>query len=287
MGHCAPAVMQTLLDMNKIQNTDMVLYSAGLAGGIAGSGTECGAKTAPLMFMSYLDNDFQDIEKRVNLLDKDQTLVKEFTQYNGSSVCLNIRSLGMHECRRTIHNFNKPLQRASSFPMDFPDETKKSWKLLLNAFDKEKFHCARNVLDNLGDSFRVTKELRDASWIFIGGIAMLNRTCGALTAGVMALSSVTAKTENSYSRVARMNRLLRKNDNAAMNEEANNFNRAINLSDELGLWFRNEFGLTSCHDIWQYDFSRIKDVESYIAGQCKARCSEIGGKIAQKVKSMV
>ena len=116
---------------------------------------------------------------------------------------------------------------------------------------------------------------------------MLNRTCGALTAGVIALSSVTAKTENSFSRVAKMNKLLRDEDNRAMDEEMNNFNRSINLSDELGLWFRNEFGFTSCYDIWRYDFSRMMDVESFIAGQCMKQCSGIGEKVARKVNSMV
>ncbi len=286
MGHCAPAVMQTLLEMNDIQNTGLILYAAGFAGGIAGSGTECGALTAPLMFMSYQNNDFQDIEKKINLLERAQSLMKEFTEYNGSPLCLNIRSRGMHECRRTIHNFHKPYQRASDITLHFPVETKESWKLLLNEFEKNKFHCAHNVLKSAGNKFHVTKDLLDASWIFIGGLAMLNRTCGALAAGVMALSSATAKIEDSHSRVAQMNRLLRKGDNKAMDESINNFNRSINLSDELGLWFRNEFGSTSCHDIWQYDFSKIRDVEDFITGKCMAHCTVMGEKVVQKIKSM-
>ncbi|MBP1675267.1 MAG: hypothetical protein H6Q24_1405, partial [Bacteroidetes bacterium] len=76
-------------------------------------------------------------------------------------------------------------------------------------------------------------------------------------------------------------------DNRAMDEEMNNFNRSINLSDELGLWFRNEFGFTSCYDIWRYDFSRTRDAESFIAGQCMKQCSGIGEKVARKVNSMV
>jgi len=151
MGHCAPAIMQTLLEQNDIRNENMVLYSAGLAGGIAGSGTEC----------------------------------------------------------------------------------------------------------------------------------------GALTAGVIALSSMTAKTENSFSRVVKMNKLLRDEDNRAMDEEMNNFNCSINLSDELGLWFRNEFGFTFCYDIWRCDFSRTRDAESFIAGQCMKQCSGIGEKVTRKVNSMV
>jgi len=120
-----------------------------------------------------------------------------------------------------------------------------------------------------------------------GGIAGSGTECGALTAGVIALSSMTAKTENSFSRVVKMNKLLRDEDNRAMDEEMNNFNCSINLSDELGLWFRNEFGFTFCYDIWRCDFSRTRDAESFIAGQCMKQCSGIGEKVTRKVNSMV
>ena len=159
MGHCAPAIMQTLLEQNDIRNENMVLYSAGLAGGIAGSGTECGALISPLMFLSFSSGSLSDIPGRLDI-------------YHQSTII----------CKR-IH---------------FRDE-----------------------------------------------------------------------------------------DNRAMDEEMNNFNCSINLSDELGLWFRNEFGFTFCYDIWRCDFSRTRDAESFIAGQCMKQCSGIGEKVARKVNSMV
>jgi len=72
-----------------------------------------------------------------------------------------------------------------------------------------------------------------------------------------------------------------------MKEEINNFNLAINYSEELGSWFRNEFGSTSCHDIWKFDFSNKKDVENYISGHCMLQCSYIAKKVAQQVNMMV
>lgn len=83
-----------------------------------------------------------------------------------------------------------------------------------------------------------------------------------------------------------MNRLLKHDDNEAMNEEINNFNRAINYSEELGSWFRNEFGSTSCYDICRFNFSDRKDVESYISGKCSLQCAYIANKVAQKVNLM-
>jgi len=84
-----------------------------------------------------------------------------------------------------------------------------------------------------------------------------------------------------------MNRLLRHEDNEAMNEEINNFNRAINYSEELGTWFRNEFGSTTCHDIWGYNFSEKKEVEKYISGQCMLQCRFIANKVSKKVNMMI
>ena len=287
MGHCAPAIMQTLLEQNDIRNENMVLYSAGLAGGIAGSGTESGALTSPLMFLGFSNGSLSDIPGKLDIIVKAQSYVKEFIEFNGSPYCINIRQKGMPACRRTIYDHNKPLSKALAIPVAISEEAVRSYSFLLSEFDNNDFHCAHNVLRNLNEGFRLTRELFDSAWIFIGGIAMLNRTCGALTAGVMALSSATSKIEDSHSRVAKMNRLLRKGDNKAMDESINNFNRSINLSDELGLWFRNEFGFTSCYDIWRYDFSKMKDAESFIAGQCMKQCSGIGEKVAGKVNSIL
>ncbi len=287
MGHCAPAIMKTLLEQNDIVNDNMVLYAAGLAGGIAGSRTECGALTSPLMFLSFSNGNLSDINGKLDLISKAQSYVKEFIEFNGSPFCINIRQKGMPACRRAIYNHNQPFSKALARPVTLSEESEGSYTFLLREFEENDFHCAHNVLRNLEPEFVVSKELLDASWIFIGGLAMLNRTCGALTAGVMALSSATAKIEDSHSRVVKMNRLLRNGDNKAMDESINNFNRSINLSDELGLWFRNEFGFTSCYDIWKYDFSKMRDAESFIAGQCMEQCSGIGEKVAAKVNSML
>jgi hypothetical protein len=287
MGHCAPGIMQTLLDTNDIKNTNMVLYAGAMAGGIAGPEMECGVLTAPLMFIGFRNNNLTAISEKLDLITKAQSYVNEFTAFNGASVCGLIRNGGMPACMKTIRNFNKPFSKAVKTPVLLSDEVQESYTLLMNTFADNKFHCAHNVFNHLDSNFMITNELLDSSWIFIGGIALLNRTCGALTAGVLALSSNTAEIENSYLRVARMNRLLRNGDNKAMNEEINNFNRAINYSEELGSWFRNEFGSVSCHDIWKFNFSHKKDVEKYISSQCMLQCAHIAKKVAQKVNMMI
>lgn len=287
MGHCSPAIMQTLLDINDIHNTNMVLYAGAMAGGIGGSDMECGALTAPLMFLGFRNDNINTIQGKIDVICKAQSYVNAFTAINGSTICAKIRQGSNSKCLKTIRNFYKPFSEAVLNPLLFSANINESYSLLLKTFDDNKFHCAQNVFCNLDSSILITKELVDMSWPFIGGIALLNRTCGALTGGVLAISAKTAKIETSYSRVARMNRLLRNKENNAMNEEINNFNRSINYSEELGHWFRNEFGSTTCHEIWKLNFSDKSDVENYISGHCMLQCSYIAKRVAQKVNTMV
>ena len=52
MGHCAPTVMQTLLDASYTEAEWLVKLTAGLPGGIGNTGAECGGVTAPFRSLS-------------------------------------------------------------------------------------------------------------------------------------------------------------------------------------------------------------------------------------------
>src|SRR4030067_3211472 len=54
MGHCAPAVMQTLLDISSTEKEWLVKLSAGLPGGIGNTGYECGGVTSPLVMLGIV-----------------------------------------------------------------------------------------------------------------------------------------------------------------------------------------------------------------------------------------
>ena len=287
MGHCAPSVMQTLLQLNNITDDELILFSGAMAGGIAGASTECGCMTSPLMFGSYRNNHYST-EDKLKLIGQSQIYVKEFIAFNGSGMCNAIRSKGLSSCINAVCNFHYPYSRAGSGISLLSNESKESYSRLITEFQENEFHCTQKVLEILGDDIPVTEEKLKASWIFLGGIAMLNKTCGALTGGVLALSTAFSKIEDSYSRVARMNWLLmHERTNEALAEETNNFNRSILLSEELGVWFRNEFGSTSCSDIWGYNFSKARDAESFINGRCINQCKLITQKVAGKVRTMI
>src|SRR5512133_24674 len=49
MGHCAPAVMKTFLDLGNTKEEWLVRMTAGLPGGIGNTGFECGGITSPLI----------------------------------------------------------------------------------------------------------------------------------------------------------------------------------------------------------------------------------------------
>ncbi|RPI71890.1 MAG: hypothetical protein EHM45_22910, partial [Desulfobacteraceae bacterium] len=57
MGHCAPAILQTLLEVDTLENKSLVKLSAGLPGGIGNQGGECGGVTAAAIHLGILSGD--------------------------------------------------------------------------------------------------------------------------------------------------------------------------------------------------------------------------------------
>ena len=51
MGHCAPSIMQAMLDVFEIDAQSLVMLMAGMPGGIGNTGGECGGVTAPLVVL--------------------------------------------------------------------------------------------------------------------------------------------------------------------------------------------------------------------------------------------
>ena len=51
MGHCAPAVMQTVLEITHTEQEWLVKLMAAMPGGIGNTGFECGGITSPLVIL--------------------------------------------------------------------------------------------------------------------------------------------------------------------------------------------------------------------------------------------
>ncbi len=81
--------------------------------------------------------------------------------------------------------------------------------------------------------------------------------------------------------------LMMNEEEEAMGEDINDFNRSINLCSELGDWFQIEFGTTSCRELCGCDFSNEAGVERYLTNGGINRCKKITEIVAQKVKTMI
>ena len=113
MGHCAPTVMETLLDLGNTKEEWMVKMTAGLPGGTAFKGLTCSAFTAGLMAIGLKLGEIEDSNLRVirmlttmitggnaladnmnkfnRLLNIGHRMSKWFTKEFGSTICHEVK----------------------------------------------------------------------------------------------------------------------------------------------------------------------------------------------------
>src|SRR4030067_3601154 len=70
MGHCAPTVMKTILDISSTEKEWLVRLSAGMPGGIGNTGFECGGITSPLVLLGTHFGLRQDDRGPAGIFDK-------------------------------------------------------------------------------------------------------------------------------------------------------------------------------------------------------------------------
>jgi C_GCAxxG_C_C family probable redox protein len=92
MGHCAPTVMQTILDVSSTDKEWLVMLSAGMPGGIGNTRAECGAVTSPLVMVG-LRHGLRDVDRGLPVIfDKGQALCQNFLACQGTLQCREIRA---------------------------------------------------------------------------------------------------------------------------------------------------------------------------------------------------
>jgi hypothetical protein len=78
MGHCAPTVMQTILDISSTDKEWLVKLSAGMPGGIGNTGFECGAVTSPLALFG-IRYGLREVDHELPVIfDKGHALCQQF-----------------------------------------------------------------------------------------------------------------------------------------------------------------------------------------------------------------
>jgi C_GCAxxG_C_C family probable redox protein len=286
MGHCAPAVMQTVLEITHSEQEWLVRLMAGMPGGIGNTGFECGGITSPLVLLG-LRNGLREMRNGLPVVfDQGHAYYQHFCNENGASFCKAIQNPRLpvgciHAVRHapellaeTLETDNRPA---------IPAEQREAYVRLYAHMQQNDLHCAHAVFQYLGNGVPVNQELLDATSAFMGGTLFKGLTCSAFTAGVMAIGLKIGEIENSYLRVGRMLALMVSGGDA-FKDELNKFNRALNTGHRLAKWFRAEFGSTQCQAITQCDLSGQIGVEKYITGDGMTRCRRIARMVAEQVQ---
>lgn len=290
MGHCAPTVMQTLLDTCGQDGEWLVKFSAGMPGGIGNTGFECGALTSSLALMG-LRYGLRDADEGLPVIfEKGHSLCRHFLGCHKTMLCREIRGQDRfpRHCIRPVLLSPELFQEviANDSRDAIPAGTREGYCRLYSHMVDRNFHCAQAVFSHLAYTGHERQELFDAASAFTGGTLFMGLTCSAFTAGVMAIGLRYGEIENSPLRVLRMLTIMTMGGNA-FDERLNKFNTSMNRGYRLSRWFVKEFGSTQCHAITQCDFSSPAGIEHYISGNCIGKCSNITERVAERVQRML
>lgn len=289
MGHCAPSVMKSFLDLSGSGAEWPVKLAAGLPGGIGDTGFECGGITAPLIFFGLKYGLEEKHDGLPIIFDKGYGHFHGFLDRNGTPLCREIRgdNYRLTRCIRAVCTAPEIAAAASSQGgrSSISGDRREAYERLFSYLEAGNFHCAHQVLRRLTPIVPVSQDILDATSGFLGGTLFMGMTCGAFAAGVMALGFRMDEFENSLARVTRMIVLMKTGGNAFA-EHINKFNRIMNQGSALAGWFSEEFGNTQCRAITGCDFSSAADVERFIQNDALARCRVIAEKVADKVRSL-
>lgn len=290
MGHCAPTITQTILDVSGTDAQWLVKLTAGLPGGIGNTGGECGGVTAPLLLLG-LRHGLEAEDRTLPLIvDKGQDLLQRFTALHRTTLCREIR--GHHRVPlRCIGVVRQSPVLCAQIACghgsgSLSNERKAAYDRLYSHWVAAGFHCAHAVFRNMGGAVRSTRELMDAAAGFMGGTVFTQMTCSALAAGVMAMGLARGEIEDSRLRVLRMIGTMAIGGDAFA-DRLNAFNKTMNLGHRLSRWFAVEHGSTQCRAITQCDFSTTDGVLHYIETRGTKRCGEVAQSVAARVQQMI
>ena len=290
MGHCAPTVMQTILDLGNTKEEWLVRMTAGLPGGIGSTGFECGGITSPLIQLGLEHGLSAKNGGLPTVINAGHDYLQRFQQCNNSLLCRDIlgdRRVPLPCIKVARHAPELYKQTDCKDNTDaITGETREAFHLLYSHMSANGFHCAHAVLKHLDDTIPVTRELLDGTSGFIGGTVFKGLTCSAFTAGVTAVGLKLGEIEDSYLRVFRMLATMIAGGNA-LADHMNKFNRLLNISYRMSKWFNKEFGSTLCCEVTQCDFSSLGDVHRYIEKGSVTTCNIIAEKVARQAERII
>lgn len=287
MGHCAPTVMKTVLDVASADAPWLVKLAAGLPGGIGNTRSECGGVTAPLVLLGLRHVREAPVDGIPAVVRKGQALLESFRACHGTTSCrgilgdarLPLKCVGVVRLAAERFVDVRSCDRAGAIS----GERLQAYALLHEHLAEQEFHCAHAVLRQYHAPVDAAHDLLDATSAFVGGTVFEGMTCSALTAGIMLVGLAVGEIENSRSRVVRLIATMAVGGDAFA-DDLNAFNRAMNLGHELARWFAATFGSTQCREITGCEFATLTGVRQYVERGCVARCQEIARAVAEQVR---
>ena len=290
MGHCAPSIMQAMLDVFEMDDEWLVKLMAGMPGGIGNTGGECGGVTAPLVVLGLRHGQEPMVRGLPVVVYKGRHHLRRFAECQGTTACRGILGNARLPLRCIGVITQAPILCAESCGADCTPAIsavqQEAFRRLYAHWRENEFHCAHAVFHRLQGAVPVSEGLLNGSSGFIGGTAFTGMTCSALAAGVMALGLMLGQIENSHLRVLHMVGLMAVRGDAFA-DNVNAFNGAMNHGNRLSQWFTAEFGSNQCAAITQCDFSTTEGVQRYIDDGATARCSAIAQGVAHRVLGMI
>jgi C_GCAxxG_C_C family probable redox protein len=290
MGHCAPTVMQTILDVSSTQKEWLVRLSAGMPGGIGNTGHECGAVTSALVVLGVRDG-LREVDRGLPMVfDKGHALCRNFLACHNTLQCREIRGkdrFPKHCISPVLRSPERFLEVLDGDHQDaIPAGIRAGYSRLYSHLVENDFHCAQAVLTHLGYTPTKDPELFDATSAFMGGTLFMGKTCSAFTAGVMAIGLRAGEVEDSRLRVIRLLAIMTVGGDA-FDESINKFNRSMNRGYRLSKWFANEFGSTQCQAITGCDFSDSSGGSRYVDDGLITGCRTIARQVAEQVELLL
>jgi C_GCAxxG_C_C family probable redox protein len=290
MGHCAPSIMQAMLDVFEIDAQSLVKLMAGMPGGIGNTGGECGGVTAPLVVLGLRHGEEPMVRGLPVVVYKGHHHQRRFADCQGTTACRGILGDARLPLRCVGVIMQAPILCAESCNADCTSAIsaaqQEAFRRLYDYWCENEFHCAHAVFHHLQGAIPVTEELLNGSSGFMGGTLFTGMTCSALAAGVMALGLMFGQIENSHLRVLHMIGLMAVRGDAFA-DDVNAFNKTMNLGNRLAQGFTAEFGSTQCRAITQCDFATPDSVQRYIDDGGAARCSALAQSVALRVLNMI
>jgi hypothetical protein len=289
MGHCAPTLVQTLLEPEGAATTERVILAAALPG-MGNSGSECGGITGPLVVLGLRHSRDPAIDGAPAPVALGRALVDAFRADHGTTRCRDI----LGDARLPLRCFGvvrrapgRYLALESGVPMaPHPAEVRAAHGAFCAHLSESGFHCTQSVLRASAESGAASPDLLDASSAFVGGTALSGQTCGALTGGLLLLGRRLGAIEDSHLRVLwQVATMAVRGD--AFADERNAFNRAMNRGHDLARWFTDRYGSSQCRELTGCDFDCLEGTRRYVEGGQVARCARMAREVAARVEEVV